>query len=174
MAAISVSAHGTSFQIENASRVDRATRVGWGLEVAAYRHGGYPSPAVWIHAPIPIAGAWELAPLEVGHRIVLEEIEESVQLTQVSVTFDASADELLRITNLHVWNGGSRIAAFDALHERGPSLTRAIRPWQEVDGATGLNLSIGVEFPIAQVVEAPPPPPALVFHGAYAFFAVQT
>jgi len=34
MAAISAAAHGTSFQIEDASRVDRVTHVGWGLEVA--------------------------------------------------------------------------------------------------------------------------------------------
>jgi hypothetical protein len=173
MAAISVSAHGTSFHVEDPSRVERVTRVGWGLEVAAYRRGGRSGSVAWVHAPIAIVAAWELLPLSFDHRIVLEEIEERVQLTQVAVAFDASADRLLHVRNLHLWNGGTRVAAFDDLDERGPWLTRSFQPWLEIDGARGLNMSIGVEFPFAIDVPNPPPAPALVLNAAYAFFAVQ-
>jgi hypothetical protein len=174
MSNVSVSVHGASFQIEDASRVDRVTRRGWGIEVAAYRHGGAPGPAAWLHAPIPIAAAWELEPLFSPHggSILWVEMEEQVRLTEVGITFDASADEFLHVRTLDVWNGGTRIAHFDDLNERGPELTRSFTPPLQTQGWQGLNLSIGLEFPINIDSPSPPPAPAIVFNSAYAFFTV--
>ena len=174
MANLSVSAHGTSFHVEDLSRVDSAIRRGWGLEVAAYRHGGYPGPAAWVHAPVPLVAAWDLDPLLiVGDRVVWAEVEERVRLTEVAVEFNASADEALHVRDLHVWNGATRVAHFDDLSERGPEYARVFDPPLEVQGWIGLNLSIGIEFPINRDTLNPAPPPALVFSAAYAFFIVD-
>src|SRR5262249_52671318 len=104
MSNISVSAHGASFEIEDASQVDRVTRRGWGIEVAAYRQGGAPGPAAWLHAPIPITAGWDpqLLVNRGGGPILWGDIEEHVHLVQIGIAFDASADEFLHVSNVHV------------------------------------------------------------------------
>lgn len=169
---VSVSTHGASFHVEDLTRVDRATRRGWGLEVAAYRHGGYPGPAAWVHAAIPLVAAWNLEALDFrGHLRVLE-VEERVRTTEVGIDFDASADQFLHVRNLHVWNGSTRIAQFDDLSERGPEFTQVFDSPLDLQGWSALNLSIGVEFPLNIDTPDPPPAPAIVFNSAYAFLTV--
>jgi hypothetical protein len=169
MANVSVSTHGTSFKVQDETRLDRVTRYGWGIEIAA-RHGGAEGPAAWVHASVPIAAAWEALRVP-GHGV--GEFEGLVQLEQVSIGFDASADPLLHISNLHLWNGGSRVAAFDDLNERGPSLIRGFNPAIALEGSRGLNLSIGVEFAANIDDPNPPPAPAVVLYSASAFFLVE-
>ena len=168
---VSVSSHGTSFHVEDLSRVDRATRRGWGLEVAAYRHGGYPGPAAWVHAPIPIAGAWDLEPVSI-RPLRVGEVEQHVRLTQVGVDFDTSADEHLRVTNLHIRNGQHVVREFNDLNEHGPTFMRNFNPPEELYGWDAINLSLGVEFPVNIDSPNPPPAPAIVFYAAYAFVTV--
>jgi hypothetical protein len=160
--------------------MERVVPFGGGLQVAAYRHGGGPPyPLEWVHAPIPLVAAWEIAPLvwPGSHTLIITELDERVQLVQVSVAFDTSASPDLHVTNLHVWNGGERIANFDNLDERGSFLTHSFDPPLDLEGWAGLNLSIGVEFPITYNDEPgdppPPPAPAIIFSGAYAFLTVQ-
>jgi hypothetical protein len=172
MANLSVSVHGASFRVEDPSRVDRAVPHGPGFELGAYRHGGYPGPAAWVHAPIPIAAYWETVPIS-GHPIRLAEIDETVQLVEVGLDFDTSADEFLHVSNLHVWNGATRVAHFDGLSERGPEFGRVFEPRLELRGWTGLTLSVGVEFPFLTEGPVPETPaPAIWFAGAYAFVTV--
>ena len=169
MANFAVSVHGTSFHVEDLSRIDRVTRRGWGLEVASYRHGGYAGPAAWVHAPIPLSAPWELEGLPIGGHIRWVELRDRVLLKGVQIDFD-SADQELYISNVHVHDGGNLADQRDGLHERGPAFSWDFDPALEV--SSGLNLAIGVEFPTV-IDGTAPPPPALVFNAAFAFYYTE-
>jgi hypothetical protein len=175
MAQLSSAIHGHSFHVEDLTRVDRAFATGAGLAIASYRHGGYPGPAVWVHAAIPSLAVWQLAPIfwPPGADPTWEEFDLAVTLSEVSVDFDASAAPEFHVANLHVWDGGTRIVTLDGLRERGPAFTHTLDPTLALS-SHAVGLSFGLELPILiDGVGGVPPPPTFTFHQARASLIVE-
>jgi hypothetical protein len=167
VALLSSAIHGTSFHVEDASRLDTVRPYGWGLAISGYRVGSGYRPAVWVHAAVPTPSIWTF--IGDGSSTSMQ----SATIAWVWLQFDASASREFYVTNLHVWSGRQPVAALNDLRERGPTYSHRFNPPLWFPGA-GINLSIGIELPILiDSTGGRPAPPTFVLNGAAVYFDVR-
>jgi len=97
---------------------------------------------------------------------------EAVRLVEIEIRFDTSQSPGLGINVLDIWNGARQLAHFDGFSSRGPVLSRSFSNGLRLDPRAGLNLSIGVAFPV-QLDGPVASGPAILFNSAAAFLDVQ-
>jgi hypothetical protein len=163
---VSVGVSGHSFQVEETADLKIFRRVGYGLILGAQGKTAIPAadPFTWVHAAIPL--------LTMGADVPTKSM--FAVLTQVRVAF--TADDMVMVTNLHIWHGEDRVAAFDGLRSEGPLLEQPVDPIT-LSPPRALGLSFGMWFPT--IIDEYPPGAGMnwgkiTFHWARADFELGT
>lgn len=161
---VSVSTHGSGFQVEDPSHTYSVLPQGSGLVLKGWKAGSAPT-ILWIHAVIPI--------LAVLQGSATKKIRE-VRLSEWRVRFSTSGgDGNQRITNIRIWDGPKLLVSAGGINAHGPSVSGGLAKPVALQNYA-LALSVGLKVPsLLDSGPNTPPPPAFLFNSAEATLAIR-
>jgi len=134
--------HGTGVRIEHPELLDRALYRAFHTRVE-----GTANTANWLHFPIttPVVGGYRSGGSGSSGFSAVEMNYRRYRLEKVFVSFRSGSIDA-RVTSMHVYDGASRIAAFDHLNLYGEQFMREFVLPNSPEVHQGICISLGVEF----------------------------